>query len=176
MSFLLVRGSRGVFLLAFVCLWNLLCAGEFFWRKKFPVRGALVFRSMGRVQLGGLLHFVVPACLASLFAAICAVISKVFISTCIKAGTLTTVGIICPLMGVLCNVTLTFTANKDTLTTLRVNKGGGSRTDQAFSVDVATTVIVNTLISTLVLFQLPIVLRVLNTASLLVTSYGTCVC
>lgn len=127
-----------------------------------------------RFACGGLLHFILPSVIVVVFASVCNMISKLFISGCIKGATFTTIGLVVPFLVTVSTLNFVVNAKKDTVITGALNRNGGRRTGRCFSVLMCLALVKNVILSTLNVLFSPLVTHKLNTSNTLLAGYILC--
>lgn len=124
----------------------------------------LIFNSERDVRFGRLLRYIIPTYLTSLFNTVYTIVDGIFVSAYVGTDALAAINIVYPIVNVLTGIALIFAAGGSAVAALHMGGNRENAASRSFSVSVAASMLLGSLVSLGILMNLSGILRLLGAA------------
>ena len=126
------------------------------------MQNTLTFNSEKDVRFSRILRFIIPAYLTSLFNTVYTIIDGIFVSGYVGTNALAAINIVYPIVNILTGIALIFATGGSSITALYIGGNGKEAANRSFSVSCVFSILLGSLISACIIFNLSSILLMLG--------------
>lgn len=126
------------------------------------MQNILIFQSENEVRFSKILRFIIPTYLTSLFNTVYTIVDGIFVSGYVGTNALAAINIVYPIVNILTGIALTFATGGSSITALHIGENKKEAANRSFSVSFVASILLGSLISACIIFNLPSILQMLG--------------
>lgn len=126
------------------------------------MQNTLIFHSENEVRFSKILRFIIPTYLTSLFNTVYTIIDGIFVSGSVGTNALAAINIVYPIVNILFGIALIFATGGSSITALHIGGNKKEEANRSFSVSFIASILLGSLISACIIFNLPSILQMLG--------------
>lgn len=126
------------------------------------MQNILIFQSENEVRFSKILRFIIPTYLTSLFNTVYTIVDGIFVSGYVGTNALAAINIVYPIVNILTGIALIFATGGSSITALHIGGNKKEEANRSFSVSFVASILLGSLISACIIFNLPSILQMLG--------------